>query len=261
MSGFLEPGFISLRDAARELGCHVETLRLRVRQGYMDAVRGAHGEYFVTEDELDRVTVRIRFRKRTFDPEVLEEESREILEEFLANRAVIRPRHLALLRQMQQDGTVDIHLRRLLRVHALLVAGLRTSEIAEQVGISSRQVQRLQRLNLNAGAEAAMKRVARFERGRVRRSAVPIVRDIQRRLAAAGFRTARRNPKSSRSGARDGQPARTILVRNLDRATRRHLLANGLSQEQLAAIRLAGIGVDELNELVLHGLANDSASL
>ena len=261
MSEFLEPGLISLKEAAAMLGCHVETLRLRVRRGGMDAVRGAHGEYFVTEDELAWVVPRIRFRKRHFEPAALEEKARIILEGLLANRAVIRPRHLELIGQLQKDPRSDPHLNRLLRVHALLLAGLRTSEIADQVGISSRHVQRLQRLNLLAGAEAALERAARVERGRARRAALPIVRDIQRRVAATGFQTARRNPKSSQSGARDGQTARTVLVRSLDRAMQRHLLANGLSPEQLAAISLVGIGVDELNELILRGLPEATISV
>jgi len=32
-----------LDEAARRLGCHVETLRIRVRDGRLAAVRGRHG--------------------------------------------------------------------------------------------------------------------------------------------------------------------------------------------------------------------------
>ena len=38
--------------AARRLGCHVETLRIRVRNGRLPAVRGAHGAYYVSEEAL-----------------------------------------------------------------------------------------------------------------------------------------------------------------------------------------------------------------
>ena len=255
MSGFLEPGLISLKQAAAVLGCHVETLRLRVRRDRMRVVRGPHGEYFVSEDELDRYIPWIRFRKKTFDREQVEADVLEILHEFLANPAMVRPRHLELI-SPPDGGVPDLPLQRLLRVHALSVSGLRTSEIADHTGLSARHIQRLLRLTFSAAAETALERRAKAERGRVRRNALAIVRNIQGRLEAAGFKTARRNPKSSASGSRDGKPARTGLVHYLDRPTERHLLANGINQEQLAAIALVGIGGDELNELILRGLPN-----
>jgi hypothetical protein len=258
MSASLESGRISLNQAAAILGCHVETLRLRVRRGRLSATRGPHGKYYVTRTDLERLWPPIRFRKRRFDLEQLREESRQILEELLANRAVIRPHQLQLIDRVRADPTHDVHLHRLLEVHSLLISGLSTCEIADQVGISSRQVRRLKRLNLYAGAQAALERVAKAERGRARRAAVPIVREIQRRLAEAGFRPARRHPKSEVSGARGGQPARVVLVRNLDRATKSHLRANGLTAEQLEAISLVGLGLDELNELILRGLPEDA---
>ena len=68
MSALLEPGLISLKSAAARLGCHVETLRLLVREDRMDAVRGPHGAYYVSEEELAEAQPWIRFRKRRFDP-------------------------------------------------------------------------------------------------------------------------------------------------------------------------------------------------
>jgi len=38
---------VRLDAAAREIGCHVETLRLRVRDGRLRATTGPHGTYFV----------------------------------------------------------------------------------------------------------------------------------------------------------------------------------------------------------------------
>ena len=40
-------GTIKLAEAARSIGCHVETLRVRVRDGRLRAVRGAHGAFYV----------------------------------------------------------------------------------------------------------------------------------------------------------------------------------------------------------------------
>ena len=41
-------GLIRLDLAADRLGCHVETLRIRVRDGRLPAVRGRHGAYYVS---------------------------------------------------------------------------------------------------------------------------------------------------------------------------------------------------------------------
>lgn len=258
MSAFRESGQISLEQAAAILGCHVETLRLRVRRGHLGAIRGPHGRYYVIRTDLERLWPPIRFRKRTFDLEQLRNESQQFLAELVANRAVIRPHQLPLIDRVLADPNHDVHLHRLLAVHSLLISGLSTCEIADQVGISTRQVRRLKRFNLYAGAQAALERAARAERGKAGRAAVSIVREVQRRLADAGFQPARRHPKSEVSGARGGQPARVVLVRNLDRATKSHLRANGLTAEQLEAISLVGLGLDELNELILKGLPEDA---
>src|ERR1700730_1858880 len=42
-------GLIKLSEAARRLGYHVETLRLRVRRGEVEATRGPHGAYYLTQ--------------------------------------------------------------------------------------------------------------------------------------------------------------------------------------------------------------------
>ncbi len=39
--------FLKLDQVAEQLGCHVETLRLRIRSGRLNAVRGPHGAYFI----------------------------------------------------------------------------------------------------------------------------------------------------------------------------------------------------------------------
>jgi len=43
---------VRLDLAADRLGCHVETLRIRVRDGRLPAVRGPHGGYYVSEQSL-----------------------------------------------------------------------------------------------------------------------------------------------------------------------------------------------------------------
>src|SRR5215472_9632414 len=45
-------GLVRLDLAAHRLGCHVETLRIRVRDGRLPAVKGPHGAYYVSEPAL-----------------------------------------------------------------------------------------------------------------------------------------------------------------------------------------------------------------
>jgi hypothetical protein len=46
---------VKLSQAALELGYHVETLRLRVRHGELEAVRGPHGTYYVSTSLSQRL--------------------------------------------------------------------------------------------------------------------------------------------------------------------------------------------------------------
>src|SRR5579872_964173 len=55
---------IKLDAAARRLGCHVETLRLKIRSGKLHAVRGPHGAYFIRFGSL----VQLRERKPPAPP-------------------------------------------------------------------------------------------------------------------------------------------------------------------------------------------------
>jgi hypothetical protein len=49
---------IKLDAAAKRLGCHVETLRLRIRSGRLKAVRGPHGAYFISTRSFRGLRVR-----------------------------------------------------------------------------------------------------------------------------------------------------------------------------------------------------------
>src|ERR1700730_1775974 len=54
------PGRVKLSAAAAELGCHVETLRERVRAGLLDVERGPHGAYYVSAEALERMPPIVR---------------------------------------------------------------------------------------------------------------------------------------------------------------------------------------------------------
>ena len=244
---------LTLAEAAARLGCHVETLRVRVRQRRLEVSRGPHGRYYVTAEELSYLLPPRRMKRRDLGPAAMEPVNRDL------NALIEQPDRLAgwqrgLLAAIRNDPEMDLHLYRVLAVNSLLLAGLNTVETAEQLDLSVRHIRRLRRETLTAGLKKTLDRLRRRERGIARRASRPLVREIQQRLEAAGFRPARRNPRAGESGARGGRPARVALVRDLSRDQIRHLLTMGLTREQVDAISLLGIGSDELNELSLHGL-------
>src|ERR1700737_4115330 len=51
---------LKLDDVAQRLGCHIETLRLRIRRGRLKAIRGPHGAYFISARSLRVLHVRTR---------------------------------------------------------------------------------------------------------------------------------------------------------------------------------------------------------
>jgi len=250
---------VSLADAAARLGCHVETLRLRIRQGRLDARRGPHGRYYVTEEELSFLLPPRRMKRQPPDPALLEVVTRDI-DELLGGRGRLTGWQRALLEMVRADPKADRHLYRALAATSLLLARLNTLETAVLMGISVRQVRRLRRQTLSAAFHGALRRQHRAEQGRLRRAAKPIVTEIQTQLRVVGFEPARRDPRSGVSGARAGTTARIALVRNLNPDQRRDLQLAGLSASQVAAISLIGIGADELQELILNGLPQRPAT-
>lgn len=263
MSGRLESGpsdleepdeLLSLAEAAKRLGCHVETLRLRVRDGRLEVFRGRHGRYYVYESEIDALDPPRRSRRRQLSPDDFSRMVPGYIDQLL--NGLYRPMawQRLLITSLRDNPAADRALYHSIAVDCLFTAGYTAAETAEAVGISERQVRRLRRETLASALNRAHARLQRAERGRVRRSARELVNDIRARLVAKGFRPARRDPRRANSGARGGQTARVALVRELRVDQRRSLRAVGLSDDQVAAISLLGIGWDEFNELVLRGL-------
>ena len=243
---------ITLAEAAERLGCHVETIRRRLRKGLIKARRGPHGRYYIDPNDLPRLGNVRRTVQRTFADGTLEA-AWEHLESLVNEPGAFTPWQRRAFTTSRTDASADVHLFHLLGVHAYAMAGLGVEESAQQLSISARQVHRLRRTSLLNGLAAAHQRAEAAERGKLRASARRVVRELQRQIQATGFRPARRNPKSSSSGARDGVPARVVVVRKLPHDVVRRLCSLGITDEQLAAIGLVGIGPDELNELVLGG--------
>lgn len=257
MSASLEPGLLTLAEAAARLGCHVETLRLRFRrergQWYGLAItRGPHGRIYVSEEELSYLVPIRRMKRRPPHPE-----RSALIHDWLARLVDSRslgPWERELVSRLLANPASEPPLYHALSVLVLAAAGFNNPEIADQLRLSERQVRRLRRRGLRDALLAARDRQARAERGALRRAAPALVAAIQDQLAMSGFLPARRHPRSSESGARGGRAARVAVVRDLNRDQVRALLAAGLSREQVSAISLVGIGSDELNHLILHGL-------
>jgi ribosomal protein L13E len=127
------------------LGCHVATLRNRIRRGQLSAVRGPHGAYYVPVEELARLgpVRRGRPRQPRSLPAHAEQRALSRIEEMLAAKLF---RHdVRLAEQMLADKGLYPPAYRLFSVHQLRAAGLATTEVARRLGISERHVRRLAR--------------------------------------------------------------------------------------------------------------------
>ena len=252
---------IKLSDAAVDLGCHVETLRERIRAGLLDAERGPHGAYYVTAEALEEmVPIYHQSPPRRFAVGELDGTwSRAV--QLAGYSAQTREAELQLLRALKADPSRNPRLYRLVSVQRLEASGLTSAEIAHELGITPRHVRRLARRSVSV----ALRKQIYKTTDRTRHSAVlearVLVRDIRQRLARAGFVFHKRSEKARRRDPfpmdtpEDPRPA--WVAKELMRSEKTRLLAMGLSDEQIGAIDVAGIGTDELNYLLLHGLPDD----
>jgi hypothetical protein len=248
-----------LDEAAALLGCQVETLRLRIRQGNLVATRGRNGRYLVAAADLFKLKPP-RHVRRSFTPEQVAGFWR-LLDRVAAIEGELEDWERELILEVRANPASDIHLHHELAVYTFALAGLNVEETAQVAGISTRQVRRLRSRSLIKALAAADDRLERQDRGKVRREARSLLRGLQARLAAGGFRAARRDPHSSLAGSRMGIPARVAVVHKLDHRQMVHLRANGITDEEIHAITLFGIGADELNELILHGVPGQPSNV
>ena len=137
-------GMIRLDDAARRLGCHVETLRLRVRDGRLAAVRGPHGAYYVAANDLAELPVPRRGwpPRRSFTRREIED-SWDLVEVILSPTKEWANRERALIAELRANAAMNPKLYRLVSVHRLRRLGMAFEDIADEIGISSRHARRL----------------------------------------------------------------------------------------------------------------------
>jgi len=240
-------GRTKLSDAAVELGCHVETLRERVRAGLLEVERGPHGAYYVTTAALERMPPIVRTSPpRRLTPEELDA-GWEAAERLVGLSSRTREAELTLLRSLLADRSRSRRLHRLITVQVLDGAGLTFAEIALELGITARHVRRL----ASRSVSIALRREIYKQTDRTKLATKAVARrevaDIRHRLKDAGV------PLDTPEN-----PRQAFVFKGLTAAEKSRLRANGLSDEQIQAIVLVGLGTDELNYLLLHGLPDES---
>jgi len=234
---------VKLSDAARRLGCHVETLRERARSGRLPVVRGAHGAYFVAADALvgirvgrpgrpqlagKPITRKLRNASwRALDLLFVREDINVSLVEFQVAEIVRRNPKRAL----------DIY--HLLSVHGLRAERASWPAIAGELDISVRHARRLGAKPLLRTLRLAIVRLLiRHHRQRRYRRAHDLIDVLRERLRAEGVPSA--------LGPYKRHKLTTYEARGLEDA--------GLTDEEIEAVRVEGMTFDELNELLLRGL-------
>jgi hypothetical protein len=135
---------VRLDEAARRLGCHVETLRIRVRDGRLRATRGPHGAYYVAEQDLVELPAPRRGwpLRRTFTKDQ-REASWDLVDAILSPAREWSKRELALVGELRASPASNIWLYRLISVHRLRRLGLAFEDIGEELGITERHARRL----------------------------------------------------------------------------------------------------------------------
>jgi len=179
---------IRLDEAARRLGCHVETLRIRVRDGRLAAVRGPHGAYCVVEQDLAELPLPRRGgpSQRTFTRDEIEG-SWELVDAILRPAKEWANRELALVAELRVSPATNQRLYRLLSVHRLRRLGLTFEDIGEELGISARHARRLFKRRVFI---ALRRHLMSGDRAAARRE-----RELARRETRLGRRRGRRWPR------------------------------------------------------------------
>ncbi|MDQ6879019.1 MAG: hypothetical protein M3082_15300 [Candidatus Dormibacteraeota bacterium] len=251
---------IKLSDAARRLGCHVETLRLRIRAGQLKATRGPHGAYYVSRVDLAALP---RPGQRPPPPPQPTphdvEASWDQMDEYLDRSRLGLTRELKLFRQIRAEPTNNRKLYRVIAVNRLGRAGMSLPAIASKLRISLRQVRRLAERRPLDALRRDLQTIRSHRQALL--EARRLVDKLRAGLEAEGFRY-HRLPLAI-SGRRrfwrfrpinPDEPQPAYKVKRLTWDERRALRRSGLSEDQIEAVSLVGMGADEVHELMVRGL-------
>ncbi len=234
---------LRLSEAARELGCHVETLRERIRDGRLEARRGPHGAYLVT-----RAALRTQLRPKRGRPrqdrywprltEKLERRSWLEVERILFDQSDNIQIERRLLQALRQDPEFWPELYNLVSVHRLAAVGGSISWIAEHLDISERHVRRLLQKRLWRTLRYLLAiRWTRLNRALARRRARELIDILRDRLQAERVPPWAGRWKRHKLNAYEQEALRSA----------------GVTEEELTAIWMEGLTHNEFNHLLVKG--------
>jgi hypothetical protein len=181
------------------------------------------------------------------------------MQQYLERNRSALARELKLFRQVRTNPTANRKLYHLIAVNRLGKAGMSFHVIARELGISLRQVSRLAE---RRPLDALRRDLQTF---RSQRNALldarHLVDKLRAGLEAEGFRYhrlplalagRRRSWRFRPINPDEPQPAHK--VKRLTGDERRALRRSGLTDEQIDAVSLVGMGADEVHELMLRGI-------
>jgi len=246
----VKSSLLKLDDVAKRLGCHIETLRLRVRSGRIKAIRGPHGAYFISARSLRVLRVRTRLprQRRTPTAEDLNVAWRA-MERRLRRTPAALEEVVPFLEALKVDRTINLGAYRLVCALGLHELGFSADDIATRFGVSARHARRLIGKDPGVAVAKAAHRWAPVEARR-------IVTALRSQLQAEGIRFHKwvmRGRRRIGPPTHPDRPRPAFKVKRLLRDETAGLRRAGLSPEQIWAINIVGLGSDELNELLLRG--------
>jgi len=246
----VKSSLLQLDVVAKRLGCHIETLRLRIRRGRLKAVRGPHGAYFISARSLRVLRVRTRpvRQRRTPTAEDLNVAWRA-MERRLRRVPAAHEELVPFLEALKINREINLGAYRLVCAHGLHELDFSADDIAARLGVSVRHARRLIGQDPGVAVAKAAHRWAPIEARR-------IVRALRAQLQAEGIRFHRwvmRGKRRIGPPTHPDRPRPAFKVKSLLQEERVGLRRAGLSPEQVWAISIVGLASEELNELLLRG--------
>jgi hypothetical protein len=248
---------VKLMAAARRLGCHVETLRIRIRDGRLKATTGPHGAYYVSQEDLAALPRPGQKPPARHPTREKLEASWDAFERDLERYRVANARELELFREVREHPRQNRRLYRVFMVQWLLALDVSFPQIAAELGISARHARRLAYKTPLDALRRDLQTIR--SRRRALADARRMVDDLRAELQQQGFRYHRQSLKMRgflrfrRFRRNDmGQPRPAFEVKELTEDEMRALRRAGLTETQIKAVSLVGMGTDEVNELIVR---------
>ncbi|MHB8613376.1 MAG: hypothetical protein ACYDAL_13250 [Candidatus Dormibacteraceae bacterium] len=246
----MKSSLLKLDDVAKRLGCHIETLRLRIRSRRLKAVRGPHGAYFISARSLRVLRVRTpSLRQRRTPTAEDQDKAWRAMERRLRRMPAALEEVVPFLEALNINRDIKLGAHRLVCAHGLHELGFNADDIAARLGVSARHARRLIAKDPGVAVAKAAHRWAPIEARR-------IVRALRAQLQAEGIRFHKwvmRGKRRIGPPTHPDRPRPAFKVKRLLEDGRVGLRRAGLSSEQVWAINIVGLGSDELNELLLRG--------